>query len=140
MIKTFEANPNTSCGLRPRLRRDLDHAEREEDNFVWLSEAQRGCPDVAHCLEATTGSPDASLSAGIDDQDAPSSCQRLTKGCPDAAEADWRRPRAAQTPLCALELIFKTRQAAVRGSQKAAWTLQGLSGGDHGQPGRPKSS
>ena len=35
MIKTFEANPNTSCGLRPRLRRDLDHAERQEENTVF---------------------------------------------------------------------------------------------------------
>ena len=35
MIKTFEANPNTSCGLRPRLRRDLDHAERQEENAVF---------------------------------------------------------------------------------------------------------
>ena len=35
MIKTFEANPNTSCGLRPRLRRDLDHAERQEESVVF---------------------------------------------------------------------------------------------------------
>ena len=35
MIKTFEANPNTSCGLRPRLQRDLDHAERQEKNAVF---------------------------------------------------------------------------------------------------------
>ena len=35
MIKTFEANPNTSCGLRPRLRRDLDHAERQEESAVF---------------------------------------------------------------------------------------------------------
>ena len=37
MIKTFEANPNTSCGLRPRVRRDLDHAERQEENAVFTS-------------------------------------------------------------------------------------------------------
>ena len=42
--------------------------------------------------------------------------------------------------LWALELIIKTRQAAVIGSQEAARTLQRLSGGDHGRPGRPKSS
>ena len=35
MIKTFEANPNTSCGSRPRLRRDLDHAERQEESCVF---------------------------------------------------------------------------------------------------------
>ena len=35
MIKTFAANPNTSCGLRPRLRRDLDHAERQEESAVF---------------------------------------------------------------------------------------------------------
>ena len=35
MIKTFEANPNTSCGLRPRLRRDLDHAEQQEESAVF---------------------------------------------------------------------------------------------------------
>ena len=35
MIKTFEENPNTSCGLRPRLRRDLDHAERQEESAVF---------------------------------------------------------------------------------------------------------
>ena len=35
MIKTFETNPNTSCGLRPRLRRDLDHAEHEEDSIAF---------------------------------------------------------------------------------------------------------
>jgi len=35
MIKTLEANPNTSCGLRPRLRRDLDHAERQEESAVF---------------------------------------------------------------------------------------------------------
>ena len=35
MIKTFEANPNTPCGLRPRLRRDLDHAERQEESAVF---------------------------------------------------------------------------------------------------------
>ena len=36
MIKTLEANPNTSCGLRPRLRRELDHAEREEESAVFI--------------------------------------------------------------------------------------------------------
>ena len=35
MIKTFEVNPNTSCGLRRRLRRDLDHAERQEESAVF---------------------------------------------------------------------------------------------------------
>ena len=35
MMKMFEENPNTSCGLRPRLRRDLDHAERQEESAVF---------------------------------------------------------------------------------------------------------
>ena len=35
---------------------------------------------------------------------------------------------------------LQTLHAAVRDTQEAAWTLQRLSGGDHGQPGRPKSS
>ena len=30
-----EANPNTSCGPRPRLPRNLDHAERKEESAVF---------------------------------------------------------------------------------------------------------
>ena len=36
-----------------------------------------------------------------------SSCQRLTRGCPDAAEAVWRRPRAARTTEKLLKSLQK---------------------------------
>ena len=75
---------------------------------VWTRQAHKRLPGRCRdCLEATTGSPDASLSAGIDNQDAPSSCQRLTRGCPDAAEAVWRRPRAARTTKKLLKSLQK---------------------------------
>ena len=83
---------STSCGLRPRLRRDLNHAQSEDTIVFSFLNATIGCQLTRlRCL----GAPFGSLSAGSDHQDAPSSCQRLTRGCPDAAEAVWRRPRAA---------------------------------------------
>ena len=103
MIKTFEVNRNTSCGLRPRLRRDLDHAERQKESAVFTLLLAFSMLQLAVC----------SLDGAV-----------------------W----SVHLALWALELISKTLKAAVRGSQEAARTLHRLSGGDHGRPGRPKSS
>ena len=35
MVTEFKVPPSMSCGLRPRLRRDLDHAERQEESAVF---------------------------------------------------------------------------------------------------------
>ena len=69
MIQTHQTNPSIPCGLRPRLRRDLDHAKCEEDSIVfnWLQLSQqlpeahkelpgrsKGCLDAknaARCLQ-----------------------------------------------------------------------------------------
>ena len=56
--------------------------------------------------DSICGTPLNPLSAGIDHQDAPSSCQRLTRGCLNAAEAVWRRQLAAQT----LQKLLKSLQ------------------------------
>ena len=97
MIKMFEANPNTSCGLRPRLRRDLDHTERQEESAVFTSLLALSNTPIS-CLLARWRclvSPFSSLGAGIDYQDTPSSCLSITRGCLDASKAAWRRQVAA---------------------------------------------
>ena len=119
MIKTFKANPNTSCGLRPRLRRDLDHAERQEESCFHLTAGFLNAP--ISCLLARWRclvSPFGCLSAGIDHQDAPSSCLKLTRGCLDAQEAVWRRQKAAQTIKKLKKLLQKrSRERASKRSE-----------------------
>ena len=89
-----QATPSISCGLRPRLRRDLDHAQCEDTIVFSFLNATIGC---LLARLRSLGAPFGSLSAGSDHQDAPSSCLRLTRGCLDAPEAVWRRQLAAKT-------------------------------------------
>ena len=69
----------------------------------WLSQCSNRLPARKNSI---SGAPLGSQSAAIDHEDALSSCQRLTRGCPDAAEAVWRRPRAART----VEKLLKSLQ------------------------------
>ena len=69
---------------------------------------------LSACENLLSGAPLTSLSAGIDNQDAPSSCQRLTRGCLDAAEAVWRRPRAARTTKKLLKSLQKRCRERLR--------------------------
>ena len=108
MVKTLEANPNTSCGLRPRLRRDLDHAERPSRECCFhLTAGFLNAPISCllnrwRCLEPPFGF----LSTGIDRPDVLSSCLRLTRGLLGAPKAAWRRQLAAQT----LKKLLKSLQ------------------------------
>ena len=60
----------------------------------WLSQCSNRLPARKN---SKSGTPLGSLSAGIDHQDAPSSCLRLTTSLLDAPEAAWRRQLASQT-------------------------------------------
>ena len=91
-------------GLRPRLRRDLDHAQCEEDTIVFsfLNATIGSLLARLRCL----GAPFGFLNAGIDRPDVPSSCLRLTRGLLAAPKAAWRRQLAAQT----LKKLLKSLQ------------------------------
>ena len=125
MIKTFEANPNTSCGLRPRLRRDLDHAERQEKSAVFTLLLAFNAP--ISCLLAIwrcLGPPFGFLSAGIDVRGVPSSCLRLARGCLDAPKAAWRRQLAAQTLKKLLKPFRNTPERAQASVQSLRTLLE----------------
>ena len=103
MIKTFEANPNTSCGLRPRLRRDLDHAERQEESAVFTLLLAFSMLQLAVCsLDGAVWSVHLALwaleliiktlqTAIRGSQEAAWTLQRLTTGSPD----DQKAPKIA---------------------------------------------
>ena len=77
-----------------------------EASNCFLSATIRCLLSRLHCL----GAPFGSLSNGIDYQDVPSSCLRLTRGLLGAPKAAWRRQLAAQT----LKKLIKSLQKRAR--------------------------
>ena len=116
-----QATPSISCGLLPRLRRQLDHAQCEDTIVFSFLNA------TIDCLLArlySLGAPFCSLSAGVDHQGAPSSCLRLTRGCQDTPDALWRRQLAAQTFKTRLKPLQKHSRAAQASVQRLRTLLE----------------
>ena len=128
MISIFKTIPSIPCGLRPRLRRDLDHAERDDD--------RRCLRLIAGFLNAPIGSllarlrrlgaPFGLLSAEIDRPDVPSSFLRLTRSLLAA-------PKAA----CRLQLVAQTLKKLLKSLQKHSRERLGQRSEAQDAPGEP---